>query len=79
MIITMAKTKKIGLEIDAGLYGRLSKMAKANGQSRRHLLEKAVTLYLETAAMQEIIRPEVMAAYRESVKRNSELLRRLAR
>jgi metal-responsive CopG/Arc/MetJ family transcriptional regulator len=73
-----AATKKIGLEIDAGLYARLSRTAKANGQSRRHLLEQAVRLYLETAALQGTIRPEVMAAYRESTRKNSELLRRLA-
>jgi len=40
----VAKTtiKKIGLEMDARLYGELSKLAKKNGQSRRFLLEKAL-------------------------------------
>jgi predicted transcriptional regulator len=72
-------TKKLGLEIDAGLYGRLSRIAKSNGQSRRFLLEEALRLYLEALASSETeIRPQVMAAYRESVHKNRDLLRRLA-
>jgi predicted transcriptional regulator len=72
-------TKKLGLEIDAVLYGRLARIAKSNGQSRRFLLEQALRLYLQALATSETeIRPEVMAAYRQSVRKNRDLLRRLA-
>jgi len=72
-------TKKIGLEIDAALYGKLARIAKSNGQSRRFLLEEALRLYLQALATSETeIRPPVMAAYRQSVRKNRELLRRLA-
>lgn len=72
-------TKKLGLEIDAALYGRLSRIAKSNGQSRRFLIEEALRLYMQAVASSETeIRPQVMAAYRESVRKNRDLLRRLA-
>ena len=72
-------TKKLGLEIDAALYGRLSRIARSNGQSRRFLLEEALRLYLQAVASPgEEIRPQVMAAYRDSVRKNRDLLRRLA-
>jgi predicted transcriptional regulator len=74
-----SSTKKLGLEIDAALYGRLARIAKSNGQSRRFLLEQALRLYLQALATSETeIRPEVMAAYRQSVRKNRDLLRRLA-
>lgn len=74
-----ALTKKLGLEIDAALYGRLARIAKSNGQSRRFLLEEALRLYLQALATSETdIRPQVMAAYRESLRKNRNLLRRLA-
>jgi len=62
----MAKTiiKKIGLEMDARLYGELSKLAKKNGQSRRFLLEKALEHYLQfVVPSQGTVRPEVMSHF----------------
>lgn len=74
-----ALTKKLGLEIDAALYGRLARIARSNGQSRRFLIEEALRLYLEALATSETdIRPQVMAAYRQSLRKNRDLLRRLA-
>ena len=77
----MAKTatRKIGLEIDARLYDNLAKVAEANGQSRRYLLEQAVKFYLETVVpSQGTVRPEVLAHYRQSARKNRKLLGLLA-
>lgn len=73
-------TRKIGLEIDARLYARLNQLAKANGQTRRFLLEKALKHYLEVVVpSQGTVRPEVMAHFRHSVDKNRKLLELLAR
>jgi len=73
-------TRKIGLEIRAGLYTELSKLAKKNGQSRRFLLEKALEHYFEfVVPSQNVGRPEVMAHFRRSTDKNRELHRLLAR
>ena len=75
-----AATKKIGLEMDAHLYGELSKLAKKNGQSRRFLLEKALEHYLETVVpSQGTVRPEVMAHFRRSTDKNRKLHELLAK
>jgi predicted transcriptional regulator len=74
------KTKKIGLEIRADLYGELSKLARENGQSRRFLLEKAVEHYLyQVVPSQAAIRPEVMKQFRRSVDKNRKLYELLAK
>lgn len=73
------KTKKIGLEMDAQLYARLSKVADQNGQSRRFLLEKALEHYLEIVVpSQGTVRPEFMKHVRGSVEKNRKLLQLLA-
>ncbi len=72
-------TTKIGLEIDARLYDRLSEVAKAHGQSRRFLLEKALKHYLEVVVpSQSTIRPEVLKHFRQSVSKNRKLMELLA-
>lgn len=74
-----ARKRKIGLEIDARLYARLSQAAKDNGQSRRFLLENALKHYLELVVpSQGTIRPEVMAHFRQSADKNRKLMRLLA-
>ncbi|MDA2913687.1 hypothetical protein MYX77_06970 [Acidobacteriia bacterium AH_259_A11_L15] len=78
----MAKktARKLGLEIDARLYAHLDRVAKANGQTRRFLLEKALKHYLEVVVpSQGTVRPQVMAHYRQSVDKNRKLLELLAR
>ena len=58
-------TVKIGPAIDAKLYKELVKVAKENGQSQRHILEKAIEHYLHNVVpSQHLVRPEVMEAYR---------------
>jgi predicted DNA-binding protein len=77
----MAKvtTRKIGLEMDAKLYSRLSKVAQQNGQSRRFLLEKALEHYLEVVVpSQNTVRPEVMKHFRRSTEKNRKLHQLLA-
>ena len=72
----MAKvtTRKIGLEMDAQLYARLSKVAEKNGQSRRFLLEKALEHYLEVVIpSQNTVRPEIMKHFRNSTEKNRKL------
>lgn len=74
------KTRKIGLEMSADLYAELSKHARANGQSRRFLLEKALEHYLhKVVPSQATIRPEVMKQFRRSVDKNRKLYDLLAK
>lgn len=68
------RTRKIGLEMDARLYAKLSKTAEQNGQSRRFLLEKALEHYLEVVVpSQSTVRPEVMKHFRRSTEKNRKL------
>jgi len=77
----MAKaTVKIGPAIDARLYKELVSVAKENGQSQRHLLEKAIEHYIHNVVpSQHLIRPEVMEAYRRSNEKFRELYKKLAK
>jgi len=78
----MAKTttKKIGLELDARLYAKLSRLAKENGQSRRFLLEKALEHYLRfVVPSQGTVRPEIMDHFRRSTDKNRKLHELLAK
>ena len=77
----MAKeTVKIGPAIDAKLYKELVAIARENGQSQRHLLEKAIEHYLHNVVpSQHLVRPEVMEAYRRSNQKFRELYEKLAK
>ena len=77
----MAKgTVKIGPAIDAKLYEELVAVAKENGQSQRHLLEKAIEHYLHNVVpSQHLVRPEVMEAYRRSNEKFRKLYQKLAK
>ena len=77
----MAKgTVKIGPAIDAKLYKALVAVAKENGQSQRHVLEKAIEHYLRNVVpSQHLMRPEVMKAYRRSNEKFEELYQKLAK
>jgi hypothetical protein len=77
----MAKeTVKIGPAIDAKLYKELVAVARENGQSQRHLLEKAIEHYLHNVVpSQHLVRPEVMDAYRRSNEKFRELYEKLAK
>jgi hypothetical protein len=73
-------TRKVGLEMDARLYQRLSNLAKENGQSRRFLLEKALEHYLQfVVPSQSTVRPEVMSHFRRSTDKNRKLHQLLAK
>jgi metal-responsive CopG/Arc/MetJ family transcriptional regulator len=77
--VARVKTRKIGLEMDAQLYAKLSKVAERNGQSRRFLLEKALEHYLDVVVpSQTTVRPEVMRHFRQSAEKNRKLLQLLA-
>lgn len=77
----MAKgTVKIGPAIDAKLYKELAAVAKENGQSQRHLLEKAIEHYIHNVVpSQHLVRPEVIEAYRRSNEKFRELYQKLAK
>ena len=77
----MAKgTVKIGPAIDAKLYKELVAVARENGQSQRHLLEKAIEHYIHNVVpSQHLVRPEVIEAYRRSNEKFRELYQKLAR
>jgi spore germination protein GerM len=73
-------TVKIGPAIDAKLYKELVAVAKENGQSQRHLLEKAIEHYIHNVVpSQHFVRPEVMEAYRRSNQKFRELYQKLAK
>jgi hypothetical protein len=73
-------TKKFTPEIDAKLYKEFVAVAKRNGQSQRHVLEQALTFYLRNVVpSQQVVRPEVMDAFDQSVAVNRDLLERLAK
>ena len=74
------KTKKFTPEIDAKLYDEFVAVAEKNGQTKRHVLEQALTFYLRNLVpSQHLVRPAVMDAFQESVTRNRDLLERLAK
>jgi hypothetical protein len=77
----MAKeTVKIGPAIDAKLYKEFVAVARENGQSQRHLLEKAIEHYIHNVVpSQHLVRPEVMDAYRRSNEKFRELYEKLAK
>jgi hypothetical protein len=73
-------TVKIGPAIDARLYKEFVAVAKENGQSQRHLLEKAIEHYIHNVVpSQHLVRPEVMEAYRRSNEKFRDLYRKLAK
>jgi spore germination protein GerM len=73
-------TVKIGPAIDAKLYKELVAVAKENGQSQRHVLEKAIEHYLHNVVpSQHLVRPEVMEAHRRSNEKFRELYQKLAK
>jgi hypothetical protein len=75
-----APTKKFTAEIDAALYQELIAIAKQNRQSQCYVLEQALEFYLHNVVpSQQLVRPEVMNAFEQSVTRNRDLLERLAK
>ncbi len=73
-------TKKFTPEIDAKLYEEFEAVADRNGQTKRHVLEQALKFYLRNVVpSQHLVRPEVMEAFEQSVTRNQDLLKRLAK
>jgi hypothetical protein len=72
--------KQIGLTMRADLYNGLTKLAKENGQTTTHVLERAAEHYLQfVAPTQNTVRPEVMSHVRRSIDKNRKLLKLLAK
>jgi hypothetical protein len=75
-----ATTKKFTPEIDTQLYDEFVAVAEQNGQTKRHVLEQALKFYLRNVVpSQHLVRYEVMDTFEQSVARNRELLKRLAK
>ncbi len=75
-----ATTRKFTPEIDAQLYEEFVAVAERNGQTKRHVLEQALTFYLRNVVpSQHLVRPEVMDTFEQTVARNRDLLERLAK
>lgn len=75
-----ALTRKFTPEIDAQLYDEMVAVAEKNGQTKRYVLEQALRFYLENVVpSQHLVRPQVMDAFEQSVARNRDLLKRLAK
>lgn len=71
-------TKKFTPEIDAHLYDEFVAVAERNGQTKRHVLERALRFYLHNVVpSQQLVRPGVMDAFEASIARNGDLLQRL--
>ena len=61
------------------LYKRLAKLAKDEGQTTAHLLDRAAEHYLQFLAPAEnTVRPEVTSHARRSIKKNRNRLKLLA-
>jgi hypothetical protein len=76
----MPRSVKIAPEIDAKLYEELVSVAEENGQSQRFVVERALEHYLnKIVPSQQLVRPEVMAAYRRSNEKYRELYQKLAK
>jgi hypothetical protein len=74
------ETRKVGLNMRAGLYDDLAKLAKDNGQTTTYVLERAVEHYIQyVAPAQSTVRPEIMAHVRKSIEKNRKLLHLLAK
>jgi hypothetical protein len=72
-------TRKVGLNMRAGLYDDLAKLAKDNGQTITYVLERAAEHYIQyVAPTQDTVRPEIMAHVRKSIEKNRKLLHLLA-
>jgi hypothetical protein len=72
-------TRKVGLNMRAGLYDALAKLAKDNGQTTTYVLERAAEHYIQyVAPTQNTVRPEIMAHVRKSIEKNRKLLHLLA-
>jgi sulfur relay (sulfurtransferase) DsrF/TusC family protein len=77
---SVAATVKIAPEIDARLYEEMVAVAKKYGVKQRYVLERALEHYLHNVVpSQNLVRPEVMDAFQQSVKQNRDLLERLAK
>ena len=73
-------TRKLGLNMRAGLYQDLAKLAKDNGQTTTFVLEQAVEHYIQyVAPTQGTVRPEIMVHVRKSIEKNRKLLHLLAK
>jgi hypothetical protein len=73
-------TRKVGLNMRAGLYNDLAKLAEDNGQTTTYVLEQAVEHYIQyVAPTQGTVRPEIMAHVRKSIEKNRKLLHLLAK
>jgi hypothetical protein len=72
-------SRKVGLNMRAGLYEDLAKLARDNGQTTTYVLERAVEHYIQyVAPTQNTVRPEIMAHVRKSIEKNRKLLQLLA-
>ncbi|MGB7726917.1 MAG: hypothetical protein WBL50_02715 [Candidatus Acidiferrum sp.] len=72
-------TRKVGLNMRAGLYDDLAKLARDNGQTTTYVLERAVEHYIQyVAPTRNTVRPEIMAHVRKSIEKNRKLLHLLA-
>jgi hypothetical protein len=73
-------TKKFIFEIDAQLYDESVAVAEKNRQTKRNVLEQALSFYLHhVVPSQHLVRAEVMDAFDQSGARDRDLLDRLAK
>lgn len=73
-------TRKVVLNMRAGLYEDLANLAKNSGQTTTYVLEQAVEHYiLQVAPAQGTVRPKIMAHVRKSIEKNRKLLHLLAK
>jgi hypothetical protein len=79
-LVAKAKTKKIVVELSAGLWKKLIEVAEQSGQPGQLLITRAVERYLGlVVGPKDGVRPAVMKHFRRSTGKNRKLHELLAR
>lgn len=74
----MTAREKFATQADPELLAQMRDLAKTEGRQFQSLVEEAFRVYL-TSKQSERPRESVMAHFRDSVRRNAELYKRLAK
>ena len=74
----MVAREKFSSQVKPDLLSKMREIARSDGRHFDDVLEGAMICYIESRA-QSKVRPEVMAHYRASVKRNRRLMELLAK
>ena len=77
-VVSMTAREKFASQADPELLARMRELAKTEGRQFQAVVEEAFRSYLESREAVRL-REQVMAHFRDSVRRNAELYKRLAK